>query len=415
MGKKRADQRQGVLFINTKEFFGSVMNVHFQIVKHLDPQCFRVFVANNRRGNCGPYFRGLAHVVTLDYDLGVTPRGSRTLWALALRLIRNLWVPLSTLSLLFLVRREGIQIIHISSDARMMVLGLLLSILGGAKLVVHVHGDPNAYGVMRKSLVRMVRLLRQYAVITVSSFIRQKVLEMGFHQGRVWPVLNVVDLNRFHPAIDGQQVRQEYGIEPEVPLIGMVGRISPEKGQRYLLKALPRVRQAFPRVKALLVGWDDPTRRTNGMSCRQELEALCAREGLQESVIFAPPRPDVEKVYAACDVIVVPSIGDPCPLVVLEAMAMGRAIVAFKSGGIPELVHHEKTGLLVSPGSSWELAQALIRLLEDPMLLERLGRQARRRVQKHFYEARLARDVEKVYQSLLGPPSPVLEVAVDGD
>ena len=128
----------------------------------------------------------------------------------------------------------------------------------------------------------------------------------------------------------------------------------------------------------------------------------CARKlGVEDNVIFPGQRSDVAALLAACDVFALPSIWEPFGLVFAEAMAMKRPVVALSNGGTPEVVEHEKCGLLSPAGDIDALAANLLRLLRDPALRQRFGEYGRQRVIDHFTPSRMAADVAELYARLL--------------
>jgi glycosyltransferase involved in cell wall biosynthesis len=169
------------------------------------------------------------------------------------------------------------------------------------------------------------------------------------------------------PTRSAAEIRQELGVE-EAELIVTVGRHVEEKNQALLLDAVALLAGRRPRLHAVLVG-DGPL--------RDELRAQIGELGLEERVTLAGERPDAVDVIAASDVFVLSSSNEALPLVVLEAMALGRPVVATDVGGVGDAVQHEQSGLLVPPGDAPALAAAIERLLDDKELSGRLGAQAR--------------------------------------
>ena len=136
-------------------------------------------------------------------------------------------------------------------------------------------------------------------------------------------------------------VRAALGIAPDAPVVGTVGRLAEVKQQGVLIRAFAQVLPAFPAARLLLVG-DGPL--------RAELEGLAGSLGLGGAVLFAGYQSNPERYLAAMDVFVLPSRAEAMPLVIPEAWAAGRPVVASRVGGIPELIADGKTGLLVAPG-----------------------------------------------------------------
>jgi glycosyltransferase involved in cell wall biosynthesis len=183
-----------------------------------------------------------------------------------------------------------------------------------------------------------------------------------------------------------------------VPLVGVVARLQPEKGVAAFLKAAACVAPLFPEVGFLVVG-DGPL--------REELKGLARQLGLEQRVHFLGHRPDARALIELLDVLVVPSFTEGSPLIVLETMAAGVPVVASAVGGIPDQVRHDKEGLLVPPGDPRALGDALLRLLRDSDYARSLGEAGRERVASEFSYANMLQRIETVYRVALGqPPAP---------
>ncbi len=232
-------------------------------------------------------------------------------------------------------------------------------------------------------------------VVAVSSAVRDELVRAdGADPARIVVIENGVDTSRFRMGSDGA-VRAALGFAPDVAVLGVVGRLSAEKGFDVLLNAMAQARaQAVP--LGLVVAGDGPERGA--------LEQLARTLGLGGRVKFLGMCDDPRPVYAAMDVFALPSRQEGLPNALLEAMAMGRAVVASAVGGVPELIEHERTGLLVAPGSVAELAESLTRLASDPSLRERLGREAARRVRDRYDVASAVDRHAGLYRELLSDP-----------
>src|ERR687894_2861477 len=182
----------------------------------------------------------------------------------------------------------------------------------------------------------------------------------------------------------------------ERPLVGVVARLQPEKGVANFLKAAVRVAPQFPEAHFVIAG-DGPL--------RQELVSLAEDLGLRDRVHFLGFRSDASELMGSLDVLVVPSLTEGSPLVTLEAMAAGVPVVASAVGGIPDQIRHDKEGLLVPPGDTDALSNALLALLRDPPRSRRLGEAGRRRVASRFSHATMVRQIEDVYRDVLGRPA----------
>ena len=171
-----------------------------------------------------------------------------------------------------------------------------------------------------------------------------------------------------------------------------VGRFAPQKNHLLLIEGVARVLVKHPYIELWLVG-DGPL--------RTEVERLVLEKKLQNHVRFMGLRRDIPELLAQADVFLLPSDWEGLPLVVLEAMAAGRPIVATRVGGVPELVEEGKTGFLVPPQAPDALAGAILRLAKDPELRRRMGEAARKRALERFDIRQTAQAYGELYLKLL--------------
>jgi glycosyltransferase involved in cell wall biosynthesis len=184
------------------------------------------------------------------------------------------------------------------------------------------------------------------------------------------------------------ELRGELGIDPEVPLVGIVGRLVPIKAHETFLAAAVEVRDAVPRAQFLIIG--DGERR-------QELQRLVDQLGLSTSVRFLGWRRDLVRVYPDLDVVALTSLNEGSPVVLIEALAAARPVVSTAVGGVPEVVIHGETGLTVPASNASALGAAIVTLLRDRPLAERLGMTGRRHVYPRYDSSRLVDDVKHLY------------------
>lgn len=217
-------------------------------------------------------------------------------------------------------------------------------------------------------------------VLTVSDFIREEALRHGTPPERVVTIRNAMTVpDATDPTVRGA-VRRELGIAPEAPLLGIVARLDPGKGQSDTLQAFARARASFPAARLLVVGDETPWHPGYADLLKREAQAL----GLGDSVLFLGRRADVPRLLAALDIFVHPSRQEPFGLALLEASAAGVPVVAYAEGGAMEVIAEGKTGLLSAPGSVPGLSDALCRLLADPTWAAALGQAGRERVRTEF-------------------------------
>jgi len=178
-------------------------------------------------------------------------------------------------------------------------------------------------------------------------------------------------------------------------VVGILGRLSPVKGHKYFIQAAEIVLKKFPRTIFLICG-------TDAQISLGELKEMISRMDLEESFRFRGKVKDVREIISLLDVGVVASIGsETICRVPLEYMAMGKPVVGTKVNVIPEVVENEINGLLVDPGNAPQMAEAIMRLLEDELLRKRFGVVSRQKVVEKFNLDSFARRTEEVYYSLL--------------
>jgi sugar transferase (PEP-CTERM/EpsH1 system associated) len=271
--------------------------------------------------------------------------------------------------------------------------GRLLGRLAGVPIIITSRRNEDIGGALRERLNRWTARLDDRVIAVCEVARRAEIERARVSPEHVVTIYNGIDVERFS-ATDGDlviRVRRELGIPAGVPLIGAVGRLHPQKDFAGLLDSLTEVQKYVSPVRLLLVGEGE---------LRDDLETRARSLGISGIVTFAGFRSDVAEILAACDVFVLPSLWEGMPNVVLEAMAVGLPVVATQVGGVPEIVLDGETGLLVPPGDSETLAQALIRLLRDPDLRSRMGRAGRRRVEQHFSANQLVLETEALYEAL---------------
>jgi len=293
-----------------------------------------------------------------------------------------------------IVRHEDINVLQ-SHGYKSHVLCAALHWRTGLPWIAFVHGwtsenmKMRLYHGIEKALVPFAT-----RVVTVSESIRQRLPLTPRHKVRVIP--NAVDPAELETENTRSEVRVSLAIPLEALVAGVVGRFSPEKGQTYFLRALALARERFPNLIGLLVG--------DGQD-RQALEAEAHALGLSGAIHFTGHITDVAEYYRAMDMVVMPSLSEGMPNVALEAMLFGKALVATRVGGIPEVIQDGVTGSIVESRRSDQLATAMCSLFENQALLESYGRAGRQRVLDEFSPALRTRRILDLYQEVLTPRS----------
>lgn len=244
-------------------------------------------------------------------------------------------------------------------------------------------------------------------LIAVSRSIVEKIRAEGRSGAPVQMIYNGVDLDRYDEQEACCTLPEEYGFEPGTSIVGVVARLEAEKGHLTLLDGWPLVLARVPNARLLIVGEGSQRRALEdqaeslgllGEPCTGEycVGTRHARPGAR--VIFTGRRDDVPAVTAALDVAVLPSYREAQGLVILEAMALSRPVVASNVGGIPEMIEDGVTGLLVPPHDSEALAAAIVRLLTDHPLADTIARAGRAQAHARFCIERMVSAIQDVYE-----------------
>jgi glycosyltransferase involved in cell wall biosynthesis/peptidoglycan/xylan/chitin deacetylase (PgdA/CDA1 family) len=235
------------------------------------------------------------------------------------------------------------------------------------------------------------------AIITVSDAVRKMIHEtQRAEYSKLTTIYNGVDGYKFRSSYDIASIKKKYQVPPANAVVGIIAALRPIKGHQYLLKAAKNVLHKHPNVTFLIVGWYSDTD-----PYYQELTALTAQLGIKECVIFTGGIANIAEVLSAIDVSVLTSLNEGFSNAVLESMAAGKPIVATRSGGTPEAVVEGETGMLVPPGDSKSLAEALCLLLDNPALVHKMGENARKRATEVFSYERMMDETVCLYERLL--------------
>ena len=296
-------------------------------------------------------------------------------------------------------RHHEIDIVH-THKYKDNILGAVAAKIAGVPHVVRtVHGLSEPFKGIESLRMRIYELcdrgvthLCVNKLIAVSSDI-EKVLCVKYGAQRVIRIHNGIDLEVLSKSRARDEVRRELGVDSKCLLIGTVGRLTAVKGHEYLLKTAQLMLQKRRNVKFVIVG-DGPL--------KVELQSLAAQLGITENVAFLGHQDDACALMEAMDLFVLPSLHEGIPMVILEAMALGRPIVASRVGGIPEVITDTVHGLLVSAGDPAGIAQACLKLVGDRNLAERYGQAGRARVEQQFSSVVMGGKVANLYRQLVG-------------
>jgi len=209
---------------------------------------------------------------------------------------------------------------------------------------------------------------------------RQLVEEHRVAPAKIEVIGSAVDLEKFKPPRDRTKFRRDIGVANDTTLIGNVGMIRPDKGQLVLVEAARLVLEKRPDARFVIVGQGTGILK-RGINVRNAID----QAGLADKIIMAGYRWDTPDVYAACDIVVIASLRtEASPIVLREAFASGRPVIATKVGDIPEIVEDRQNGLLIEPGDTQALAAAIVEFICDPKLAAHCAANGLRYATEHF-------------------------------
>jgi glycosyltransferase involved in cell wall biosynthesis len=373
-----------VLHVITSLDRGGAENHVLALISHADRQQFEFEAA---------VLRGDGELVPRLRELGVDVHLLRARSRFDLSALRRLTAVL---------RRGGFDIVHSHLFRADIYAALAVTRLGRERplLISTRHNDDRFFLNPFVGLAHYAVSTQQDLIIAISNHIAHFTIARGVrYPSRVRRVyhgheaIDTRDLER-----DALRLRREIGVNDSDFLVGNVGRLAVQKGQRHLIGAMPMLLDRVPQAHLVIAGRGD---------LEDYLRELADELGVSERVHVLGPRPDIPTLMHALDAFAMPSIWEGFGLVLLEAMAAGLPIVGSRVATIPEVVIDGETGLLVQPGDALALAEALARLAIEPELARRLGQAGLQRLRQHFSVEKMVGDTELLYRELVEERLPV--------
>jgi glycosyltransferase involved in cell wall biosynthesis len=333
-----------------------------ELIRRIDPRLFAVHVAAlSGRGSLRSRVEGTWPIAEFPVTSLKSPTLLRQMWGFAA------WL-----------RARDVQVVQ-ACDFYANVFALPAAAL--ARVPVRVGARRDVFIPERtpgQELLQRISYQFAHQVVANSSAAADRLIEEGVPDWRIANIANGIDLSRFAaPAATAHR-----------RVVTTVANLRPGKGHDVLLKAAARVVRRIPDVQFRIVG--DGSRR-------QELERQAAALRISAQVAFLGHRDDVPAVLHGSDLFAFPSFMEASPNAVIEAMAAGLPIVATRAGGIPEVIEHERNGLLVPPGDDRALAAAILRLIERPQQASELAEAARRTVESRFSFDRMVGEFQALF------------------
>jgi glycosyltransferase involved in cell wall biosynthesis len=291
------------------------------------------------------------------------------------------------------LRNNRIDIVH-THGYKSDIIGFLACLSGNTRWVATNHVWHPISRTMRL-YVRVDAFALRFAsrVVAVSGEIREDLIAANVRPANIRVISNGIDIHRFTKSKSAATLKAALGLQEHDVVVAMVGRLSPEKGHKTFLEAARQVSSHKNNVRFLIVG-DGPM--------AEELRAETDRLNVQDRVVFTGFRKDMPEIYALTDVIVNASTIEGLPMTLLEAMASGVAVIAARTGGIPDIIEDDETGLIVDPGVADELRVKIESLVDDVDKRQRLAAAAFEFVKmNHSFDGMCDR-YRHVYREVMG-------------
>ena len=292
-----------------------------------------------------------------------------------------------------LLRERRPDIIH-AHDAHAVAMTALALSLGGANLPTRFIASRRVIYHIGKNAFSRWKYRQVDRFICSSSYIRSVLVGDRMPPERLDVVRDGVDLESVKAA-PPVNLHETFWLPHGAPIVGNVAALDPDKGQRYLIDAAQLVVRTVPDARFLIVGEGE---------LADTLRIQIKQLNLEKHVILAGFRSDVLSLHKGFDVFVMSSVSEGLGTSALDAMACGRPVVAAEVGGLPEVVDHRETGLLVPTRNPALLAGALIELLQDPTLREHFGSAALERAHQRFSADRMVEETVEVYRRVAHTP-----------
>jgi len=297
-----------------------------------------------------------------------------------------------------IIRENGIDLVHTHNDLHRGKAEIVAAWITGVPCISHNHAF-HKLTYFDKMFSRFID-----SFIYISNEIAKFHIAQGKPRLKGTVIHNGVDINKFTQLYDSKLVRREFGIKPDESIVGIIGRIDNWKGHEYFIEAMANVSKQIPALKGLIIGeLETNVAVDRNRQYLNKLKLLINSMGLEGKIIFTGFRDDVSRLISAIDVVVhASSTPEPFGLVIIEAMAAGKPVIATADGGVLDIIEDGVNGLLIPCKDSKAIAQAILRIIFNKNETKRMGFEARCRVAEKFTVERQIKNVEELYDSILG-------------
>lgn len=383
-----------ILYIITRMIPGGAARIVLSLCKNLDKNKYDIVLLYGQDGSIHDLKEELADC---NIKFIIIPELRRNI-----NIIKD---AVALIKIYLFIKRERFDIVH-THTSKAGVLGRFAARLAGAPVVVHTpHGHifmPGASinGVSENRLKMNSLLLIERFL----SFFSDRIISLSNDEKKAEIKLKIAKPDKFvtiYNGIDAQEcsqlkmdvskTKEGLGIPLDYAVLGTIGRLEPEKGQRYFIEAAKLVLEKMPKVKFLIIGEG---------TLKKELQDYAAKLGIVDCITFLGLRKDIYTLLSIMDIFVLPSLYEGFGIAILEAMSACLPVVASNVGGIPEVIVDGQTGFLVKPANPKDLADKILLLLNNKDMRLAIGQRARKRVEDFFDLKMMTKDTECLYEQL---------------
>jgi len=373
-----------ILYVIDNIEFGGGERVFSQIIRGLNKEKFAVFLASNPGGT----FEKKLKEVDLKIDpLDMTSRYN-----------------IGTISKLKkIIKIKDVQIVH-SQGGRADFFARIAARIANVPIIISSMAmlvEGYDVSILRKDLYVLIDRWTERWVnkfIVLSEAMRRSLIERHkIPPENIVKIYNGIEIEEYNPDLKEEknkklEGKRALGLKNDVPVIGAIGRLVWQKGFEYLIRAAPEVLKKCPEARFLIVG-EGPL--------KNKLILTSEKLNVADRITFTGFRSDIKEILASIDVLAMPSLLEGLPMVLLEAMAMAKPIVATRIDGITEVLENSKTGLLVPAKNSHALAEAIVGILNDKAKANFFGQNAREAAKEKFSVKKMVVQIELAYEKLL--------------
>ena len=304
------------------------------------------------------------------------------------------------IKLAILLKKEKIDLVHTHTSLNSEILARIACFIARVPIICHQHQPIDTFN--KNSLISTCQHLLDritsrsvFRFIAVAKARREAMIKYrGYKKDKVILVYNGICVEEFSQEVAKELVRGALNLTDKDIAIGLIGRLEIAKGQETLINAALITAKKYPQIKFFLIGDD----HIEGKPSLKRYQKMIRELKLEERCFLLGFRPDIKSLIQCMDIIVLPSLWEAHSIAILEALAAKKPVIASRVGGTPEIIVHEKEGILIAPKDPESLAREICRLIENPKLIQKIAVNGYKKVKEEFSEKEMIDKVFKLYK-----------------